>query len=260
MGCPHCLQNSTPAGGHMNYETFMNTIEFGKEIHCLIYNISGGEPTENPELLKMCKAFDKVSQDNYGLLNFVLSSNGMWLKDKEKTEMVREIESLPSCNGIQVYTHKRYYKEYDWVIKHIKQFDRFPKVLVVDTPIMSMQDLGRARTCEMAQEEIKASPYHMSCLNPILFAKQTRHVLFWSASLQRYRHFCKPLVDYKGNVHLSESWLCPSVGNVNTQDAQSIWVNIQKAEPCGNCAGCRKFLASEDPKIIEARKIIYGKN
>lgn len=258
MGCPHCLQNSNPNGGHMSFETFKNAIEFGKNIHCLIYNISGGEPTENPELLKMCKAFDAMSKENYDLLYFVLSSNGMWLKDKGKTEMIKEIQSLQSCKGIQVYTNKDYYKEYAWVMKHIRQFDKFPKVVMVTDPIISMQDLGRARTCEKAQKEINESPYHMSCLNPILFAKQTRHVLFWSAGLQRHRHFCKPLVDYKGDVHLSESWLCPSMGNVNKQDVQYIWANIQKAEPCGNCAGYRKFLASEEPKIIEARKIIYS--
>lgn len=258
MQCPHCLQDSTPDGGHMEYDTFVKTIEFGLNIFSSIYNISGGEPTENPELLKMCKTFDGISRNFGGVLSFVLASNGMWLKDKGKTEMVKEILSLPSCQGMQVYSNEKYYKEHGWLLRNIRQFDKFTKVIVDTSPIKSMQDLGRARTCETAQKQVRDNRFYMSCLNSILVAKQVGDPKRWGAGLQSSFHICKPLVDYKGNVHLSESWLCPSVGNVNTQDVQTIWANIKKAEPCGNCAGCRKFLASKDPKIVEARKLIYS--
>lgn len=257
MECPHCMQDSTYNGEHMSHKTFMNSIKFGMNICNRIYNISGGEPTENPELLNMCKSLNEIFQSLKGALVFVLSSNGMWIKDKEKTKIVKEIQSLPSCCGIQVYSNKEYYKEHEWLKAHIRQFDIFKKVTVVTTPIENMQDLGRARTCEMAQKQIKESHYYMSCLNPILVAKQVNSPQQWGIRLQQSQQLCKPLVDYKGDVHLSESWLCPSVGNVNIQDIQTIWANIQKTEPCKNCAGCRKFLASKDAKIIQARKIIW---
>lgn len=254
MQCPHCLQDSTPDGGNMEFKTFMNALKFGYSTCTYIYNISGGEPTENPELLRMCKVLNERS------LYFILESNGMWIKDKEKTEIVEEIHSLPLCFGIQVYSNRTYYKEHQWLMNHITEFQKFNKVTVITSPIKNMQDLGRARDCEAAQKQIEKNRYYMSCLNPILLSRQVDSIQRWSVGLQQSFHTCKPLVDYKGDVHLSESWLCPPVGNVNTQDQETIWENIQRAEPCGNCAGCRRFLASEEPKIKEARKIIYGNN
>ncbi len=258
MQCPHCMQDSTLNGGHMEYDTFVKAIEFGLNIFNNIYNISGGEPTENPELLKMCKTFDCISRNFGGMLSFFISSNGMWVKDKEKTEIVKEIQALRSCKGIQVYSNERYYREHSWILKNIQLFDGFNKVTVVTSPIENMQDLGRARTCEMAQKQIKESRFYMSCLNSILVAKQVDNPQRWGSVLQSSSHVCKPLVDYKGEVHLSESWLCPSVGNVNTQNVQDIWENIKRQKPCGICAGYRKFLESKDSKIVEARKLIYS--
>ena len=67
---------------------------------------------------------------------------------------------------------------------------------------------------------------------------------------------CKPFVDYKGNVHLSESHLCPSFGNVNNNYWLEIFNNLREAKPCCKCALGKKFLESQDIKIQVARNLL----
>lgn len=64
------------------------------------------------------------------------------------------------------------------------------------------------------------------------------------------------MVDFNGDVHLSESWLCPSVGNVNKHLFDVIWEGIKDYRPCGQCKGYKKFKESQDPKIVAAKMII----
>jgi hypothetical protein len=118
-----------------------------------------------------------------------------------------------------------------------------------------MQDLGRAKNCPEAMAEMKASPYHMSCLNGHLMFKQL------SDSTKMYGLaqpglMCKPMVDFKGDVHISESWLCPSYGNVNTDYMLTIYNNLKASRPCYKCYLGQKFLTSTEPKIIMAREIL----
>ena len=64
------------------------------------------------------------------------------------------------------------------------------------------------------------------------------------------------LVDYKGDVHLSESNLCPSFGNVNDDYMLEIFNNLRNAKPCCQCALGKKFLTSENIKIQVARHLL----
>lgn len=252
-GCAHCMQNSLPDSPHMDINTFKKSLQFASFLNTQVYIITGGEPTEHPQFFEFCKLLDNHIRKSKQKACFMVTSNGTWypaLKDE-----VERLSKLKSYMGMQVYTNPKWYKDADFIIEHRNGLQRIPKVILDSSDIRSMQDLGRARFNEQAQAEIDSSPYYMSCLNG--------HLMFIQASpmyrlkgLVRPGLLCRPLVDFNGDVHLSESWLCPSFGNVNTDMMTTIFSNLQHSKPCCKCKLGRKFLASAEPKIIQAKGII----
>lgn len=278
--CPHCMENSNPEGQMMDERTFHKAVMFAKYIGSRVVMISGGEPTLHPDFFKFCKALN----DEYKM-PFAVVSNGTWALphfgsldwegtsenlilqyhlDNEK--VVRQIRRMCSdfknFISMQVYTNKLFYKDYDKIHGKESFFDSFGgKVILDESPIRSMQDLGRAKNCEIAQKMCDESRYHMSCLNATLVARQIKIPRLYGNKLEQATlQFCYPMVDFNGDVHLSESWLCPSVGNVTNMFYDDIWSNITQYNPCGRCKGYKKFSESTDPKIVMARQIITGEN
>lgn len=252
-GCPHCLQDSSPNGGMMDFATFKKTLQFGEFLGCPVYIISGGEPTEHPQFLEFCQYLDKFISKSKVRAVFSITSNGAWFP--EKVEMVKKLARLKNYASMQVYTNRKWYKNADFIIAHKEEINAIPKCEVDTTDIRGMQDLGRAKQCREAQAEVAASPYHMSCLNSHLLFRQispTRRL----NGVYSLNTMCKPMVDYNGNVHLSESWLCPSFGNVNTDLMMGIFNQLRTANPCYGCALGKKFLESTKPDIVMAREML----
>lgn len=250
--CEHCMEEATPdSTDMMTFATFIQAVRFGVAIGCSVFLLSGGEPTENPDLFKFCDFIDRLD-----LGGTSICSNGMFLKDQEKTEMIRKITSLRSLIGIQVYSNRKWYREYDYIVENEARFHEISRKIIVDldSPIY-MRDLGRARTSQAAQKEVARSPYYMSCLNCALLARQTDMQSF-GTSATLLRRFCFPSVDANGFVRLSESRTCPSVGNVLHDTPEQIFERMQHFWPCGNCAGYRNFQASNDQKVIESKRIL----
>ena len=256
MMCPHCMEDSTPDSGEfITMDIFRKAVYFGLDVGCKVFILSGGEPTEHDQLLRLCQWLDNTLRGRMSL--FSICTNGMWLKDQQKCEQMKKITRLSTFKGMQIYTHKRWYREYDYVIKHKMDYERFPHTLVeVDSPIY-MQDLGRARSCEEAQKEVAKNPYFMSCCNCALAARQLEMRDF-GVTLTIRRQFCKPSVDAQGYVHMSESRLCPTVGSVNKDKSEDIYERMRSFVPCGRCANCVRFKESEDLKIQQAKHLLFG--
>lgn len=254
MGCPHCMEDAREAGAIMDLHTFKRAVGFGMYLGTPAYILSGGEPTENPCLLEMCGWLSDVLRGTRYVFSIV--SNGMWLKEPQKWQRIETIGKLPSCAGIQVYTNKKWYKEYDYVVEHKAEYEKFPKIVVdIDSPIY-MQDLGRAMWNHEAQMEVINNPHFMSCLNSALLAHQTDNPQIFGCLQFTTQMFCKPSVDALGNVHMSESRLCPNVGNVIYDSFDIIWKNMRKFKPCGRCFLYKKFLESDRPDIVKAKQIL----
>lgn len=274
--CPHCMECSNPQGEMMDEKTFYKAVKFAQFIGSRVITVSGGEPTTHPDFFKFCKALN-----NEYKMPFTVVSNGTWTLphfgsfdwegtsenlilqyhlDNEK--VVRQIRRMYSdfkfFFGMQVYTNKAFYKDYDEIMAKKSFFASFGGKVVLETSeIRSMQDLGRARKCDLAQKMCDESKYFMSCLNSALVAKQIEYAKYYGATIENVaHHFCHPMVDFNGDVHLSESWLCPSVGNVTKHQFSTIWENIQNYKPCGQCKGYKKFMESKDQKVILARELI----
>ena len=155
-GCRHCLQASTPNGEHMTFDTFKNAVKFGLFLKIQTFVISGGEPTEHPQLLEFCQWLDKYLGKTKTA--FTITSNGTWYP--EKKDQIAKLASLRHYVGMQVYTNKQWYKDYDFIMSHRLDFEQMGKMVFDSEPIF-MQDLGRARGDEEAQKCVSENPYHI---------------------------------------------------------------------------------------------------
>lgn len=167
MMCPHCMEDAQVTGTMMTIETFKQAVKFGTYIGNAHFALSGGEPTENEHITEMCEWLDLATG-----CNFTIVSNGTWLKDERKRQRVEWISRLRSYIGMQVYTNKQWYKDYDYVVNHKHEYERYNKVIVDIYTHIFIQDLGRAKTNPEAQKEVDANPHFMSCLNTVLTAIQ----------------------------------------------------------------------------------------
>lgn len=253
MMCPHCMNDSRPDGGLMDDATFGNALRFVKSGGCPELTISGGEPTEHPHFLDFCK---RVSRCN---LCFCICTNGMWLGDEQAEWRFERVAKLKGFVGAQVYSNPKWYRLHEeTVAKYRSQEDRWKGLGVhLDLhEIRAMSDIGRAITCDKAIEEVKASPWHNSCLAAHVTAAQSQNLRHFLHLMIVQKRFCTPMIDWRGDFHASESWLCPSFGNVNRDDAETIFQNLKNGKPCGGCLPCKRYLQEDSPKMVMVRKLL----
>lgn len=254
MGCPHCLMDSNPLGEMMSEATFRKALSLAVDHGANVMILSGGEPTEHPRLLDFCREINRTS------VTFSIATNGMWLGDEEMEGKMEELSRLRNFLGGQIYTNPKWYRLHDVTVRKYKESkDRWSglKWILDTTDIRAMTDMGRAHLNLQARRETAASPYHNQCLSACVTAAQFDTLFdFFHYMLMQHR-FCSPLVDFKGDIHLGESWLCPSIGcNVNVNTAAEIWRAIKAFRPCGRCMPCRRFMEEQTPKMIAARRLL----
>ena len=251
--CPHCMDDSRPDGGLMDDATFGNVLSFARRCGCRHLTITGGEPTEHPHMLDFCK---RASMAN---IAFSICTNGMWMGNEQAEWRFERIARLPRFAGAQVYTNPKWYRLHDeTVANYNSQKARCEGLgIVLDLhEIRGMSDIGRGKTCEKAIDESKASPYHNICLAAHVTAAQVNSMSELFDMMLIQHRFCSPMVDWQGDFHASESWLCQSFGNVNRDDAETIFRNLKNGRPCGACIPCKRYLEEDTPKMVMARKLL----
>lgn len=253
MGCRHCLEDSRPEPMFMDFDKenkdtlFWKALSFMKKCNADYVVISGGEPTEHPDFMDMAATI----ASNFMIV--LICSNGMFVFDKEKTRQVKHLlETYPNI-VMQVYTNRKYYPLYNDILSHRKDFGEISRriELAVDSPIY-MKTLGRAAVNEECIKESQAHPYTTSCIT----AASVFYQLDFMTAFRRLEstgHFCSPMIDWRGNIHLSESWLCPDIGNVGTFDRFN---EIIRFKPCGKCGDYSKLMSSASPKYAAIKKIM----
>ena len=253
MGCPHCMDDANPYAPHMTEDTCRNAVAFAKSsgVHLLI--VSGGEPTEHPKFFDLCRI---VSQSG---LRFSICSNGMWLGDPRKEWMMEKVCRLDGFCGGQIYSNPKWYRLHNQTVsKWNAQGAKWEALhLLFDTTdIRGMQALGRAKSCPEAMKEAESSPFHNSCLASCLTLVQSPTPQDFFRLMFMQERFCIPMVDFKGDVHMSEVWSCPSCGNVNEDTYDALWLKMRQFRPCGGCLGCQRYLAENTPKMAAARRLL----
>ena len=253
MACPHCLDDANPHAPLMSEETCSKAVSFAKHSGDYLLIVSGGEPTEHPKFFDCCRI---VSQAG---LRFSVCSNGMWLGDPQKEWAMEKVARLNGFCGGQIYTNPKWYRLHKQTVAKWKEVGAKWEAMhfVFDTTdIRGMKDIGRAKTCPEALKEAEASPYHNSCLSSCLTLAQSPTPQEFFRLMFMQQRFCTPMVDFKGDVHMSESCLCPTCGNVNKDNFDALWLKMRAFRPCGGCLGCRKYLTENTPKMAMARRIL----
>ena len=228
MGCPHCMQDAKPRGKHMTEETFEQVVEFCRQARPLVVSVTGGEPTEHPQWLPMTKTLLELPTKPM----VIIITNGEWIEDaKTRIAMARLIRENKPRVKVQVYSHPKYYPDYDWTVSHEQQFRSIGCIPDFESPIF-MQDLGRAR--KNCQDEVRESDHVPSCINSHLIAKQALSLPHFLSMAAQAAKFCRPLIDPAGGIHMSESWLCQTVAHVS-DGATEAFIKMKASRPCKEC-------------------------
>ena len=246
MECPQCMQYANTDGRHMTDETFEQVIDFCREARPLVVNITGGEPTEHPAWLEMAR--EVLPLPSVKILSIL--TNGAWIDDTdERLKMARLIREGRGRVKVQVYSHPKYYQDHEWTVEHEQQFRAIGCIPDFKDPIF-MQDLGRAR--KNCQEEVADSDHVPSCINSHLIAMQASSLTHFLTMAAQAGKFCRPLIDTDGGIHMSESWLCPTVAHVS-DGVQEAFSKMRSSRPCGGCRLYRNFeqLHRKEMQVLE---------
>lgn len=253
MMCPHCMDDSRPDGGLMDEATFGNALKFVQAGGGMQVTISGGEPTEHPQFVDFCKRCSKAG------IPFCICTNGMWLGAHETEWRFEKVAKLKNFMGAQVYSNPKWYRRHDETVKlYAEQEDRWKRlgVLLDTTDIRAMSDIGRAATCEAAIKESEDSLWHSTCLAAHVTAVQSGSLNQFMLMMIMQARFCSPMIDWRGDLHASESWLCQSFGNVNREDPDTLFNNLKKGRPCCKCIPGKRYLSDPSHKMVAARELL----
>lgn len=235
MGCPHCMQDSSPRGKHMTDETWKKVLAFCEQAQPLVVNITGGEPTEHPDWLRITRSVLALPS----VKAVAIITNSAWIEDNAtRIQMAKLIRGSKGRVKVQVYSNPKYYKDHEWTVAHEAQFRSIGCTPSFHDPIF-MQDLGRARN--NCQEEVAESTHVPSCINSHLIARQAPDFQDFFRMCVMAAKFCRPLIDIDGNIHMSESWKCPTVANVS-EGVNVAFLKMRASRPCGGCRLYQNFV------------------
>lgn len=259
MGCPHCMHNATPEPQHATDETVDLGIEFAKRIGTKCVLVSGGEPTMNPNWV------DMTSRVASAVPAVMIATNGTWLgNDDEEGKMIDLLKRHANIK-IQITSLRGLYREYERITSQYPNFTQKLKANKLKhrsgivrgdaTEIRNMLALGRAIDHEPSRKMADENPYVMSCFQAAHITCQAKDLEKTISVLESRIHFCHPIVDWKGDIHWSESILCPAFGNVR-EEYDILRKKAVAWRPCGKCHGYQKFIAKTDMDYVMARVLM----
>lgn len=246
MMCPHCMQDARPSGKHMTGETFKQVMEFVREAKPLVVSVTGGEPTEHPRWAEWTRELLRIK--SVAFVNIL--TNGAWIEDKEqRLKMAKLVREEKGRLKVQVYSNPLYYQDHEWTVEHEQQYRSIGCIADFKSPIF-MQDLGRAR--KNCKEETEKSDHVPSCINSHLIAVQAHSLPHFLSMAAQAAKFCRPLIDPDGGIHMSESWLCPTVSHVS-YGVTAAFRMMKESRPCKECRLYKNFVELH-PKEMEILK------
>lgn len=228
MGCSHCIEDSRPkTGQHMGLDLFEEALDFTARMevfarlagYCCVL-LSGGEPTENPDIIQMIK---KVDQRGWIPL---LISNGSWLGDKDlRNAILRSSRTLL----VQVTSDPRFYPTLTpyWSLD--------PRIGFVNS-LTAITPLGRASVSSHRGVPLLRAPGSFNFRSFCHSTKDARVAIAMlrKRSMEGKGGHCTPSVTYQGRVMAGESRLCADVGSVRSS-WEEITANVLQMGSCNRC-------------------------
>ena len=209
MGCTHCMEEALPTGEHMPLETFKRILPFIEKCYggIRIIMLSGGEPTEHPDILKIIELVKDW--------NVILLSNGLFYSGPLKDPI------LDSGIAIQIYNDPDYYPTRVEPIKH-------PNVLFA-ARINLLSPFGRAK-----KNNLKCGRTSPLCFNLRSCVRAKRDFREGLMALRLMEKMCSPSIDVHGDVRAGESRFCHKIGTVESSFAElSNNLLFMKCNKCG---------------------------
>lgn len=258
MGCPHCMVDALPYGKSIDFKTLFEVISFTNKANVPVIVVSGGEPTEHSEFFLTLEYILKESNSK-----ILLATNGWWLDNGFFTkEISRLYNSRPFM--LQVTAVPDLYPKAE---KIISLFNKtlsnntfsFLENMTLVTKMTCIDKLGRAKDFDYSfldEEKIGGPLYKRrapGCFNTISISQSVSDFGAVSKSLIETGTFCKPMVNWDGNIYIGESLSCVCVGNVN-DGPKEVFLKIRNSMPCGNCS---VTLPEELRSILEIRRAMY---
>jgi len=221
MGCSHCLSSCTENGYDMKSSTFENTIKFLHKINPMSIIVSGGEPTLYPGIIHILRRLNLEFRNS----RVVLCSNGTFTDSEYIMEHLRNVDCI-----VQIM-HDPHFYPLPIDLLQLSSYELFDRIIQVNA-------YGRAIENNLAVNE-RHTPY---CLN---MRSLLKHVDFISANKNREANFkfCSWSIAPNGDILLSESMLCPPVGNIN--DPLDVIENNIRNFKCLNCVYAQRTIKSD---------------
>lgn len=235
MGCNHCLSDCTPNLCDMEWNTFIDTMDFYDKYCKSILKpilISGGEPTESSIFMNVISYLI----DKYNNISITVTTNGLWLINNES--FIKDVQKfLPNCK-FQIVVDDRYYPIH---IDENSSIFKYNNVMLCRN-VMNIYPQGRALKNNLPFRA-KAS----KCFNIRAITKQIAEpslLDIFSVMLTNAK-FCTPHIDINGDIKLGESRLCPVCSNIYKTEREIIndIVNFQ----CHQC----DFINDKLPEIYK---------
>jgi hypothetical protein len=232
MGCSHCMEDSTPAGKHMTFDTFLCAVQFSIRMESSVWEtgappiilLSGGECTEHPDIVKMIRAVL-----NRGLTPIIIT-NGMWLNDKELRESILRPEWTQL--GVQVTNDDRFYPKAPPTVDD-------PRIIYVPK-LTKLIPLGRAskRIDSMKDDDlpVRDAPTSFNMRSITRQTKSFQRAVFMQRvrAASGYAGHCSPSITEKGDVHIGETRYCWVVGNIYSTEKELTEATIAMKD-CNRC-------------------------
>ena len=207
------MENATPKGKHMSYETFKNAKEFIRYMNPMVLVVSGGEPFEHPNAIQMIEEL----RDLLGRERIIVASNGTFRFNREIEDRVNRLGVM-----IQVTNDSRYYPM-------SVPMNSTGNIVTVNR-IETMYPQGRAVENNLGVKGIKTS----KCFNLRSIGINNAHTFYEAVKiLERAQKFCTPAIGIKGEILIGESSLCSSIGNIDMSDRELL-ENLRKNR-CDKC-------------------------
>jgi len=238
--CSHCMEEATLEGRHMSLDVYRRALKFAEAIEGparerIGYNrlmLSGGEPTQNPEIAAMIElAF------LHGFMPTLLT-NGLWLHHKDLRDRILKYPDLL----VQVTNDSRFYKLKPPVVDD-------PRIAYVDS-LTVMIPLGRFAGQVHPELPTRRGPSCFNLRSATRALGDVREAVF-QARAKTYAGFsghCTPSVCVDGSVVMGESRLCRKVGDVDTS-METLTANIINTGSCNRC-GLEETLADKYREAI----------
>ena len=194
----------------MSLEVWGATLDWVVALGLPLVLLSGGEPTEHPEILELLRL---ARQRGVGVL---LTSNGMFLH--ESGDLRDEVLEL--VKGVQVTNDPRFYPQ------RVEDFEH-PKV-VFERQLRMLSPFGRAIRNGLVTSRV--SPLCFNLRSATRGLGSFREAL---ATLYQYGKFCCPSVNVDGAVVAGEAPSCSVIGKVGNSDTE-LTGNVTKLR-CVRC-------------------------